>query len=824
MNDKSLRVLEFHKIIEMLAAFAVNDIARARILEIMPAVDFDEVSAMQFETDEALVCVLKFGAPAIERIGEIAVSLARIDAGGALSPAELLNVAKILKCARGLKKYAASALGGKSDGDGKIVGDDAHIVPDSEQKMATGRCGHRPLHAYFNLLVPDKTVEEAITSAILSEEEIADNASAELSQIRRKIKSAEAKVRGSLENLTRSAKYQKFLQDAIVTMRNNRYVVPVKAEYRNEIVGIVHDVSSSGNTLFVEPQQVVNANNELHELSIKEQFEIERILFELSSFVGEISDLVSANFENIINIDFIFAKAKLARAMDAVRPQLNRDGRVDIKQGRHPLLDKVKVVPIDVHLGGEFDTLVVTGPNTGGKTVVLKTVGLFCLMTQAGLHIPAHDSSVMPVFDNIFADIGDEQSIEQSLSTFSSHMKNIVDIVENVTPNSLVLFDELGAGTDPTEGAALATAILDYIKKFGAKTVATTHYSELKMFAITTPRVENASCEFNVETLSPTYRLLIGVPGKSNAFSISQKLGLSDHIIVNAKELLSAEDVKFEDVLQNIERNRQTSEQERVEAEALRSEIERLKQSHQREVDKLDQERERVLSRAKAEAAQIVANATEETDELIKQLRDAQAAKDKAEIARAMKEVKRELNLKHKNISASNAAAPKSRQRSNINIETLKTGTSVLIMDIEQKGNVLSINKREKTAVIQVGIMKVTAKVDNLMEIEENIENSHIPVARRSGIRLDTPSNRGRSPSELDLRGYSLEEALLECDRFLDGCVMSGLTQVSIIHGKGTGVLRAGIHDMLKSHRQVKSYRLGNFGEGEAGVTIAEMK
>ncbi|MCL2838682.1 MAG: endonuclease MutS2 [Oscillospiraceae bacterium] len=790
MNDKSLRVLEYNKIIETLSEYAVNDIARERILAIKPVSDFDTVNSMQNETDEALVCVLKYGSPDIARVKEVSPALKRIDVGGALSAAELLNIAKVLKTARVLKKY--------------IISDDG------------------TLSSYFNMLTPDKTVETQITTAILSEEEIADNASVELASIRRKMKSAEAKIRSSLNSLTQSAKYQKYLQDAIVTMRNNRYVVPVKAEYRNEITGIVHDVSSSGSTLFVEPQQVVNANNEIHELSVKEQVEIERILFELSSYVGEISDLVSANFENIINIDFIFAKAKLARAMDAVRPNLNNDGKLDIKQGRHPLLDKAKVVPINVYLGDEFDTLVVTGPNTGGKTVVLKTVGLFCLMNQSGLHIPAHDSSVMCVFDNIFADIGDEQSIEQSLSTFSSHMKNIVDIVENVTPNSLVLFDELGAGTDPTEGAALATAILDYIKNFGAKTVATTHYSELKMFAITTPRVENASCEFNVETLSPTYRLLIGVPGKSNAFSISHKLGLSDHIIANAKELLTTDNVKFEDVLQNIEQNRQTSETERAEAEALRAEIERLKQSHQNEVEKLEKEKERILERAKAEAAEIIEDAKEETNELIKQLRDAQEAQDKAEIKRAMEEVKRELNLKHKRVAAKSSSPPKKR-KSNIDVNTLKPGTSVLIIDLEQKGNVLSVNKREKTAVIQVGIMKVTAKVDNLEIIEEQVEHTYTPEARRPGLQgVNAP--RGRAVNELDLRGYSLDEALLECDRFLDESMMSGLTQISIIHGKGTGVLRAGIHDMLKSHRQVKSYRLGKFGEGESGVTIIELK
>ena len=545
MEEKSLSTLEYTKILKSLSECAKNDDAKTMAEELKPSSDFREVERALAETDAAVTMSLKFGSPEILRVEPVDGAIKRLDVGGALSAAELLNVARLLKCIRNLKRYT---------------------------KEQTG-----VLEEYFSELVSAKPIEDEINRAIVSEDEIADAASPALANVRRKMKNAGAKIKDSLDSMVRSGHYQKFLMDNIVTMRNNRYVVPVKAEHRSEVPGIVHDMSASGSTVFIEPSSVVNANNELHELEIKEKAEIEKVLYELSNKVAEISEQVKYNYETLILIDFIFAKAKLALDMKAVCPKLNTDGKIKIVKGRHPLIDKSKIVPIDVRLGDDFDVLVVTGPNTGGKTVVLKTIGLFCIMTQAGLHIPANDESEMPVFDDIFADIGDEQSIEQSLSTFSSHMKNIVHIVENAGPNSLVLFDELGAGTDPVEGAALATAIIESIRLIGAKIVATTHYSELKLYALSTDGIENASCEFDVETLSPTYKLLIGVPGKSNAFAISKKLGLPDSIIERSKEKLSDENIKFEDVLGSIEENRVSAQKAREEQERMRREIEQLK-------------------------------------------------------------------------------------------------------------------------------------------------------------------------------------------------------------------------------------------------------
>ena len=567
MEEKSLSTLEYTKILKSLSECAKNDDAKTMAEELKPSSDFREVERALAETDAAVTMSLKFGSPEILRVEPVDGAIKRLDVGGALSAAELLNVARLLKCIRNLKRYT---------------------------KEQTGA-----LEEYFSELVSAKPIEDEINRAIVSEDEIADAASPALANVRRKMKNTGAKIKDSLDSMVRSGHYQKFLMDNIVTMRNNRYVVPVKAEHRSEVPGIVHDMSASGSTVFIEPSSVVNANNELHELEIKEKAEIEKVLYELSNKVAEISEQVKYNYETLILIDFIFAKAKLALDMKAVCPKLNTDGKIKIVKGRHPLIDKSKIVPIDVRLGDDFDVLVVTGPNTGGKTVVLKTIGLFCIMTQAGLHIPANEESEMPVFDDIFADIGDEQSIEQSLSTFSSHMKNIVHIVENAGPNSLVLFDELGAGTDPVEGAALATAIIESIRLIGAKIVATTHYSELKLYALSTDGIENASCEFDVETLSPTYKLLIGVPGKSNAFAISKKLGLPDSIIERSKEKLSDENIKFEDVLGSIEENRVSAQKAREEQERMRREIEQLKDELQREREKIDKKKDKIYDNAR---------------------------------------------------------------------------------------------------------------------------------------------------------------------------------------------------------------------------------
>lgn len=789
MEEKSLSTLEYTKILKSLSECAKNDDAKTMAEELKPSSDFREVERALAETDAAVTMSLKFGSPEILRVEPVDGAIKRLDVGGALSAAELLNVARLLKCIRNLKRYT---------------------------KEQTG-----VLEEYFSELVSAKPIEDEINRAIVSEDEIADAASPALANVRRKMKNTGAKIKDSLDSMVRSGHYQKFLMDNIVTMRNNRYVVPVKAEHRSEVPGIVHDMSASGSTVFIEPSSVVNANNELHELEIKEKAEIEKVLYELSNKVAEISEQVKYNYETLILIDFIFAKAKLALDMKAVCPKLNTDGKIKIVKGRHPLIDKSKIVPIDVRLGDDFDVLVVTGPNTGGKTVVLKTIGLFCIMTQAGLHIPANEESEMPVFDDIFADIGDEQSIEQSLSTFSSHMKNIVHIVENAGPNSLVLFDELGAGTDPVEGAALATAIIESIRLIGAKIVATTHYSELKLYALSTDGIENASCEFDVETLSPTYKLLIGVPGKSNAFAISKKLGLPDSIIERSKEKLSDENIKFEDVLGSIEENRVSAQKAREEQERMRREIEQLKDELQREREKIDKKKDKIYDNARAKAEKIIKQAQEDTERMLEEIKQLQKEKRNKEAVRAMEEVRKELKLKEKS-----NVRPKNRRsggvKSNVNLNTLKLGSNVLIIDLNDKGTVLSINKDNQTAVIQVGIMKITAKISNLVVLEDekgSKPESYVAPKRSTGINTAMSGK-----TEVDLRGMTIGEAELEVDKFLDESVLSGLSEVSLIHGKGTGALRAGIHEYLRHHPHVRKYRLGRFGEGDIGVTIVELK
>ncbi|MBQ2890561.1 MAG: Smr/MutS family protein, partial [Clostridia bacterium] len=537
-----------------------------------------------------------------------------------------------------------------------------------------------------------------------------------------------------------------------------------------------------------------------------------------SALAGEKEWEISENSKNIIALDVIFAKAKYSLAIKGVSPDLNDKGILDIKKGRHPLLNPDTVVPQDIVLGDSFDALVVTGPNTGGKTVVLKTVGLFCLMAQSGICIPAEEGTKIPVFSEIFADIGDEQSIEQSLSTFSAHMTNIVHILNNLSADSLVLFDELGAGTDPTEGAALAIAIIDYVRNFGAKVVATTHYSELKIHALTTDRIENASCEFNVDTLSPTYRLLIGVPGKSNAFAISKRLGLPEYIIEKSKEQLTAESVKFEDVLTGIERDRQRAEAASHEQIRLSGEAKKLKKEAESEKQRIESEREKIISRAKEKAAKIIERAQEETDELIEKIKEAQKEKDEKEAKRIMDEVRRDLGLKLKKTKRPVNNVP--RQKSNLTVNTLKLGATVLIVDLNDKGSVVSINKKEETAVIQVGIMKITSKISNLVLLPENDTKELMKFAPKSKQSIGAKEVR----TEIDLRGMLLEEALVETDKFIDGCIMSGLSSCTVIHGKGTGTLRKGIHDMLRKNNRIKSYRLGKYGEGENGVTIIEFK
>ncbi len=787
ITEKTLKILEFDKIRDRLAASAVNartaDIAKA----LTPDTSLARVEKSLSDTDAAYVLVCKYGSAPIARVSDVTEILRRLERGGVLSAGELLNAAAVLKCADRLKNYYRGHEGDLDD--------------------------------YFECLESRRTIEEHISTSVISEEEIADGASPELADIRRKIRRTGDRIKDTLSGMIHSAHYRKFLQDAIVTFRNDRYVVPVKAECRGDVPGIVHDMSASGGTVFIEPSAVVEANNELRTLTAREKLEIERVLAELSAELSEISDTLKYDYEAIIDIDLLFAKAKLAADMKAVRPFVNNEGRLNIKNGRHPLLDPSKVVPQNVNLGIDFDSLIVTGPNTGGKTVVLKTIGLFTVMAQCGLHVPAADGTELAVFDGVYADIGDEQSIEQSLSTFSAHMKNIVHILDAVTPDSLVLFDELGAGTDPIEGAALANSILEYVRKIGAKTVATTHYSELKTYALATDRVTNASCEFDVETLSPTYRLLIGVPGKSNAFAVSKRLGLSDYIINNAKELISKETLQFEDVLSDIEKSRRSAESDRLEQEKLRAEVEKLRAELKAEREKLDTKRENIIKKANDKAAEIIERAKADSEEIVEKMRVLQKEKDEKEALRAIEELRKDLNVRLK--KTKKAPQPRPHRPAKVNINSFKPGMPVMIVDLNDKGTILSIDKKAETAVIQMGIMKTSAKLSNLVILEDETKKN---IAKFIPSKRTSSSSLGSIKTEIDLRGMMLEEALNETDMFLDRSIMAGLNTVTVIHGKGTGTLRAGIQDMLRRHPQVKSYRNGKYGEGENGVTVIELK
>ena len=791
MEHKSLKTLEFDKILEKLAELAKNDAAKTIALGLEPTNNIRAVEQTLDETDAAVQLLLKFGSPEIVRISDISEAAKRLVAGGGLSMAELLNIARILKGARVMKQYTPEQTG--------------------------------VLSGYIAELEPDKRLEERITTSIVSEDEMADGASAELANIRRKIKNTSAKIRDTLDSMIHSQYYRKFLQDPIVTVRNGRYVVPVKAECRGEVRGIAHDMSASGSTVFIEPEGVVNANNDLSELAVKERAEIEKVLLDISNDAAEHIEEIKLDFETLIHIDFVVAKARLALDMRAVMPKMNRSGVFKINKGRHPLIDKTKVVPVDIELGTTFDTLIITGPNTGGKTVVLKTLGLFCLMAQAGLHIPAADGSELSVCADIFADIGDEQSIKQSLSTFSSHMKNIVEISKKVSEGCLVLFDELGAGTDPTEGAALATAIIEDFRSAGAKIAATTHYSELKLYALTAKGIENASCEFDVATLSPTYRLLIGVPGRSNAFAISEKLGLPKRIIESSRNMLSDENIRFEDVLSKIEDNRISAEKNSEETARLRAETERLKAELAAERDKIEKQKDKIYDRAREKAEKIILRAQDDADRLLEELREAQKARDEKDALRQIQELKRELGLKIKNNKSPKQKKASAAKGAGVNLNSLKLGAEVMINDLGDKGSVLSINKKDKTAVVQVGIMKITARADNMTLAEEEEGKKPERYTKKAAV-YGGGLRRESVKSEVDLRGMTLEEAEMETDKFLDECAMAGLKTVSIIHGKGTGTLRSGIQNMLRRHPHVKSFRLGKYGEGENGVTIAELK
>ena len=789
LYEKSLLKLELDKVLEMLSACAGSVGGREACLRLRPSSDLEEVQLqLQQTTDASDLCTRK-GNPAFGDVNDMSASLERAERGGTLQPIELLRIGGILRCARNIKGYV------------------------SEDDKAT------VLDPMFGALTPNKYLEDKIFGAILSEEEIADNASPALSDIRRHMRIQAGKIRDSLQKIISSPAYSKYLREPIITIRQGRYVVPVKSEFKNEVPGLVHDMSATGSTFFVEPMSAVNANNALRELEIKEKKEIERILAELSAEAAGYREAINLNYQMLVQLDVIFAKAKLGYRMRAWAPIMNDKGKVSLRNARHPLIDPKAVVPISVRLGSDFDSMIITGPNTGGKTVTLKTVGLLTLMAECGLHIPAGDGSELSTFDAILADIGDEQSIAQSLSTFSSHMRTIVDVVEQCDDRTLVLFDELGAGTDPAEGAALATAIIEFCRKMGSRVVATTHYAELKLYAMRTEGVINASCEFDVETLRPTYKLLIGIPGKSNAFAISRKLGLSEDILKEANDLVSKSDKDFEDVLSQLEQQRQQMEGARVEAERLRRETENIKKQSEEYSLQLQKEREKAMEAARKEAQYIIEEAraaaniaSDELKALRKQLMDSADTtginQRQAELRRTLNEAEEKLRVKQ--MEKSRPAATRG----------ILVGDTVELLKLGTKASVLAINK-DGTYQLQAGIMKLTAKADEIYLLEN--ENPY----RAKGGR---PAHSGRemkmtaTATEIDLRGMDSIEAITVLDRYIDEAMRGNLSQVRIIHGKGTGALRTAVQQSLKKNKFVKKYRLGVYGEGEDGVTIAELK
>ena len=793
MNQKALKVLEYDKIIELLTEKASCDLGRIQCQNLVPMHDLEEVRTAQRQTADALRRVYAKGSVSFAGTQSVGASLKRLEIGGSLNTAELLRICKLLETAGRVKQY--------SRGDERPEG-----TRDS-------------LDDFFDALEPCFPLSSEIRRCILTEEEIADDASGNLKSIRRQMKQLNDKVHSTLNSLLNGSA-RNYLQDAVITMRNGRYCLPVKAEYRSQISGMIHDQSSTGSTLFIEPMSVVKINNDLKELELKEQEEIEIILARLSAESALYIESIDTDLKVLAKLDFIFAKALLAKEMSASEPIFNTHGNIYIKDARHPLLDKKKAVPITVSLGRDFDLLVVTGPNTGGKTVSLKTVGLLTLMGQAGLHIPAFDRSKLALFDEVFADIGDEQSIEQSLSTFSSHMTNIVSILETATPNSLVLMDELGAGTDPTEGAALAISILSHLHGQGIRTMVTTHYSELKVFALSTPGVENACCEFDVETLRPTYRLLIGVPGKSNAFAISSKLGLPDFIIEDAKQHLTAQDENFEDLLSDLEHSRKTIEAEEEEIRRYKAEIKTLRDALEKKQDKLEARREDILRKANEEARAILADAKKTADETIRDFQKYSAADASIREMEAKRAKLREkMEKANKNVQDQ---TPKPKKP--VSAKKLHLGDAVKVLSMNLKGTVSSMPDAKGDLFVQMGILRSKVNISDLELIDEvTVTAPSLTMTKTSTGKIKMSKSASVS-TEINLIGMTVDEALAHLDKYLDDAYLAHMPSVRIVHGKGTGKLREAVQRHLKKCKYVKSYRMGEFGEGDAGVTIAEFK
>lgn len=795
--DKNHAALELPKILEMLAAHTCCDDAREMALTLEPKTNLKNVETLLSQTVDAHTLMAKFGAPKFGNLKNVNNSLSRAQAGAVLNIPELMHVAEDLRVIRSLSEWHGN----------------------SSVKTS--------LDGFFESLMPNKFLEERINSAILNEEELADNASPELYDIRRKIRSASARVREKLDKMTHSGAVSKFLREPIVTMRNGRFVVPVKSEYRSEVAGLVHDTSSSGVTVFVEPAAVVEANNEIKVLQSKERDEVDRILAELSAMAGSFYASIKTSYETAVYINLVFAKAELAYDIKAAAPQLNDEGITLLKNARHPLINKDKVVPTTIMLGEDFDTLVITGPNTGGKTVSIKTIGLLTLMTMCGLMIPVTDGSKVSVFENVLADIGDEQSIEQSLSTFSAHITNIISILENAGERSLVLIDELGAGTDPVEGAALAMAILERLHINGAKIAATTHYAELKAYALQTPRIENGCCEFDVKTLRPTYRLLIGVPGRSNAFAISSRLGMEERIVERAKELVSTENVRFEDVVESLEESRREYEQRRNEAEELKRKAEKEHTIAKEKRESIEELREKEIEKARGEAARIVEQARRSAQALLFEIdrfkKEKSKAENAAELARKTRQqIKRSLGELDEAMNP--VTAHFDEDDDYVLPRPLVIGDRVFIKDIRTQGDVVSLEDKNGLVGVQAGIMNMRVKKENLRLVtaDKKTEKNKTRNVKRSDGNDSLIASRAKT--ECDIRGMNVEEGIMETDRFLDTAIRLGVGEVTIIHGKGTGILRKGIHDHLRHHPSVKSFRVGTFGEGENGVTIVALK
>lgn len=792
MNQKALSSLEYPKIIERLTEKASSPMGKELCRKLQPSTDINKIRLMQTQTKDALTRLFQKGSVSFGSVKDIRGSLKRLEIGSSLGIMEILSVCALLENTSRVKAYSR--------------GDRSDLPSDSLDSM-------------FEQLAPLTPLSSEIRRCILSEDEISDDASPALRQVRRNMKVTNDRIHTQLSGLV-NGNVRTYLQDSVITMRNGRYCIPVKAEYKGQVPGMIHDQSSTGSTLFIEPMAVVKLNNDMRELELQEQKEIEIILAGLSEQIAEEREAIALNLELMVQLDFIFARAGLAMDMNGSEPVFNEEGRVLLKKARHPLISKKNVVPIDIRLGDDFDLLIITGPNTGGKTVSLKTVGLLTLMGQAGLHIPALDRSELALFHEIYADIGDEQSIEQSLSTFSSHMTNIVSFLEKADSRSLVLFDELGAGTDPTEGAALAISILSYLHDKGIRTMATTHYSELKVYALSTPGVENACCEFSVETLRPTYRLLIGIPGKSNAFAISSKLGLSDQIIERAKEQISEQDESFENVLSSLEENRVTIENERLEIARYKEEIKTLKAQLESRQEKLDAQRDRILRQANEEAHKVLEEAKEYADQTMKLFHKFQKNNvDTSAVERERQELRKRMNKAEKNMSDRQETK---KPKKLLTAKDIRPGDSVKVLSMNLKGTVGSRPDSKGFLFVQMGIIRSKVHLSDLELVDEPVITT--PSLQKTGAGKIRMSKSASVSTEINLLGRTVDEAIAELDKYLDDAYIAHLKSVRIVHGKGTGALRKGIHDYLRRQKHVSSFRLGEFGEGDAGVTIVDFK